>query len=1046
MDLVERLRARLTRCSPRRVVVVVPDRATARWIQSLLVDGGPVVGARILDIEGLLAAAARELLGDPLPPTKVLAEVREALAGADDDHFARILDQPSYQRAVLRTFVTLERSLEASDSTVEPLALAGDDRDRAVLAAFERFRRALARAAQRSSRAIWWRGQDVQRVIAGHDRVGFLRRDRRAEAIAIGFAPVTTPRWQDRVLDAIGCERWLGGWAALDDDSNPAASERRPVDARLSCAGPEAEIAAVARILRGAPSWRARLNLDRSGESGPRAAVLAPASAVPRWVARLGHRDVPVRAWVQRRITDTATAGCVRALTRTLGDPLRPVARADLDAILFGPNLRAWASAAEEAGLDFPRSPRPGDLRAVWAEQRATALSLTTLRERLVAGGARSLLDALDIRSERFGWGPERLEARRRRIVDAHALLVAAVERLLAITTAAELAELLDDWGLVARAAARGPGDDLELQAARVVLDCVRRRVDDDTPVDALAVSLDHALEFAGGGRWTQTRSIDGPEAIWVLPYAAAAILDPLPPLVVATGLDAHPRPPTHRGMLSATVGAALGLPDETARFSADLRQLDRLVDGRRRVLASWRHRTGTGSPRPPGPWIAGRQRDGGAPWVVGVDGLSLPTDGTPSTPREAAIAGWREQPELARRVRAMQAHEARAPAGPHTGRLDVAVPPSRPYSASALQRFAALPYRYFLERLLGLREPATGTPSGAALLATEQGEVVHRALEAALGQALERQGGRWLDMGAHSKTLLDAALDALAEGYRRRAEHGQAEALWTSERDRWTTELGAWWSRWHERVAASYSTSASASGRWRKPPESTIPGRVLVAVEWSPPGESFELDLGWRTLPFVAAVDRIEADPPRQRFVVCDYKTGAPRPPWAIASELRAGTHLQLPLYAMTVEQSARADPTRWGPNSRVGALRLEYLRRPTRWFPRGRASSAQPEARAFDPDAPLGVDAAGREWTVRAAAAFFAAAFATAIETGVFPLVERAGGPRFRGVDRMRELMRVVPAGDGRPGHAGGEGHADLPPPLAPFAEPRRNREVVR
>ena len=43
--------------------------------------------------------------GDEAP--QVLAAIRDALAGAHDDRFAQILERPSYQRAVLRTFVAL---------------------------------------------------------------------------------------------------------------------------------------------------------------------------------------------------------------------------------------------------------------------------------------------------------------------------------------------------------------------------------------------------------------------------------------------------------------------------------------------------------------------------------------------------------------------------------------------------------------------------------------------------------------------------------------------------------------------------------------------------------------------------------------------------------------------------------------------------------------------------------------------------------------------------------------------------------------------------
>ena len=47
-DLIEGLLARARRHSPRRVLVLVRGRHEQRWIQSLLVQQGPVVGARVL--------------------------------------------------------------------------------------------------------------------------------------------------------------------------------------------------------------------------------------------------------------------------------------------------------------------------------------------------------------------------------------------------------------------------------------------------------------------------------------------------------------------------------------------------------------------------------------------------------------------------------------------------------------------------------------------------------------------------------------------------------------------------------------------------------------------------------------------------------------------------------------------------------------------------------------------------------------------------------------------------------------------------------------
>ncbi|MCA9684832.1 MAG: HAD-IC family P-type ATPase, partial [Myxococcales bacterium] len=169
---------------------------------------------------------------------------------------------------------------------------------------------------------------------------------------------------------------------------------------------------------------------QRPASATAAAAVLAPAEDIPRWVARLGHRDIPVRAWVEQRAGDTAAARTVRALLRVATSTAagEAVARSDLEAVLFGPALKAWAAIAEDLDVDFPSSPNPGDLRGVWDEQRASSFSLTTISARLRAAGERGS-EALLERAQRFAWTDELLAGRQQRLADAHRLLAAAIER-----------------------------------------------------------------------------------------------------------------------------------------------------------------------------------------------------------------------------------------------------------------------------------------------------------------------------------------------------------------------------------------------------------------------------------------------------------------------------------------------------------------------------------------------------------------------------------------------------------------------------------------
>ncbi|MFO7562749.1 MAG: PD-(D/E)XK nuclease family protein [Enhygromyxa sp.] len=1013
-DVIGRLGALIDRHCPRRVIVVVRHGGTARWLTSLLAERQVTVGARILDLESLLRSAATELLGEPLAPLRTLALVRRALLEDPQQRYAAIAEHPSYQREVLRCFVELERGIESDPVALERLLASAEpgSRDRAMVEAFARFRGSI-------DEQSWWSGQSLARVLAGHRRVSFLRR--RAAAVAIGFPEATLARWERRLLEALEVERW--------DDSS-TSPERKALDLRLSCAGPEAEIAAVARLLRAEPEMAS--------------VVLAPAEAIPRWAMRLRHRDVPVRAWVDRRAQDSATARTVRALLRIVGAP-EQVRRGDLQSVLFGPALRAWAAIAEELELDYPRAPTPGDMRDAWEEQRASSFALAAVAERVRKTAPRRV-EALEERARRFAWAEELLEGRRARIQRAHALLGAAIDKLAELAREwqpASLRTLLDDWDLLGRAAVHGV-ESAPMSAARVIVELLAKADAEATP-EQLAADLDHALARARVGSWEQTRAIQGGPPVWLLPYASAAELGRLPARVFLTGLDRHPSPPLHHGPVSESLRASLGLVPDALRFTAELRELDAITarsGPRRPVIGSWRHRDGAGNRRPPGPWIAGRHEDG-PEQQIGVDVIALPpgeaTGVRPSSPLEHALLDWNADPPLSRRIAAIRSHDA-PEVGPHTGELGVAVPADRPYSASALQSYAALPYRYFVERVIGLRERERPAESASALLATEQGSVVHRALETVLEARLAAcEGPLFLPVDE----LLDELLDALAAGYRRRAEHGQAEAIWQSERDRWAIELRAWWEHWRKRLAEAWSRDSdpSSSSSRRKPePEVLVPSPLLLAAEWSPQegDEPFELDLGLRTIPFVAAIDRIEIDPVRQRLNVCDYKTGRPSWPSAIAAQLRAGVHLQLPLYGLAVAQVINASPQRLRSSTPVpvGALRLEYLQRP---LPSAPGRPVTPQARGFAPNSPLGVDANGQVWTVQQAAAGFTLAFVGAIEAGRFPLVARAPQRhgRARG-DRLHELLRVVLDADER--------RSELPAALQPLPDPRLAREVVQ
>lgn len=737
---------------------------------------------------------------------------------------------------------------------------------------------------------------------------------------------------------------------------------------RLECAGPEAELAAIARMLRaGSP-----VDLVEHGEGElPGAAVLAPAESLARWAARLRHRDIPVRAWVTRPARLTAAARVTRALLRIAEQPL--ARRSDLDTVLFGVGLRPWAERVETSDpLDLAK------LRAAWDRQRWSATSLDGLVERLQASGEASEL--------------------------AIATVIERLARWRTNPSASELQTLLDDWRLLARAGSHGAGP--ERTAARAIDDTLARLAEDeDTPTLAeLGMAIDHALDLTRAGEWIESKSERGPAPVWLLPYDA--VLDRLPKRVFMTGLDRHPAPRLH-APLSDRLRERIGLVGEARRFSTELRRLDAIVASfPDRVIASHRRSDGAGNELPPGPWIAGRQdqREQGSSITVGVDAIALPVGELRATSMiERELLGVDVGEELDRRLQAIRSHES-AVVGPHTGALAVAIPSTR-YSASSLQSYAVLPYRYFVERVLGLGQHESREAGAAGLLATEQGQVVHKAIDHALAQRLIDRVEP-LEVASIAEPLLAEALAALDAGYRQRAEHGQAEAIWASERDRWAVELGVWWESWVGRMRR-------AGGR---EPDEQIPAPFVLASEWSP-GEDFQLELGPRSIPFSAMVDRIELDPIRQRINVCDYKTGMPSWPAQLLAEMRAGTNLQLGLYALAVEQVVRRDPAalRLPEPVSVGALRLEYLKRPP---PRSGSRPPFHVARALVPTARLGLDVRGNEWSIVQAAAGFTLAFVSAIESGWFPVVGRtpAGRRVPPSARRIMEVARVVPSLDRR------------------------------
>ena len=81
--------------------------------------------------------------------------------------------------------------------------------------------------------------------------------------------------------------------------------------------------------------------------------------------------------------------------------------------------------------------------------------------------------------------------------------------------------------------------------------------------------------------------------------------------------------------------------------------------------------------------------------------------------------------------------------------------------------------------------------------------------------------------------------------------------------------------------------------------------------------------------------IDRIDWDQDRNQLAVRDYKTGRRRSAQVLRSEIAAGQHLQLPLYAMAVEELARQGALSHLQGATTTEVSLEFPRDPTdpRW-----------------------------------------------------------------------------------------------------------------
>ena len=216
----------------------------------------------------------------------------------------------------------------------------------------------------------------------------------------------------------------------------------------------------------------------------------------------------------------------------------------------------------------------------------------------------------------------------------------------------------------------------------------------------------------------------------------------------------------------------------------------------------------------------------------------------------------------------------------------------SRPYSVSALQRFAVCPYQFLLAAIYRLERRPDLQPLERMDPLT-RGRLFHE-VQAELLRELWRRGAVPLTRSglAAAEAVLDAVLDRVAGAYRE-ALAPAIDRVWADEVEALRLDLKGWLQNLAEEGAAWTPTHAEfgfgfAAGAGRD--EKSVPEPVAIDGRWLLHG----------------VVDLIEAETGTDdagALRVTDHKTGRNRHPDRIV--VRGGEVLQPVLYALAVEQA---------------------------------------------------------------------------------------------------------------------------------------------
>ena len=206
-----------------------------------------------------------------------------------------------------------------------------------------------------------------------------------------------------------------------------------------------------------------------------------------------------------------------------------------------------------------------------------------------------------------------------------------------------------------------------------------------------------------------------------------------------------------------------------------------------------------------------------------------------------------------------------------------------RTLSATALERYAACPYRFFLANILGVH--AVEEPEeGGELSVLDRGSLMHEILEAWVQNWLDKKRPDWPEYAHDPDPLLEVATTKLDEAEQKRqlGPPGIADGLRRQVLD----DL--------EQARQAEAKRAAAEPHWR-------PRSVERKFE------NVELDAGEDRVVIVnGRIDRVDEAPGGRRRAI-DYKTGKHRR--AAAEAFRSGYLMQLPLYLHAMEQDDRGE-----------------------------------------------------------------------------------------------------------------------------------------